>query len=568
MNITVVKDKYQIKFAYSPTLVTEVKSSFERPRWDPKAKCWNAPITPRNNFLVQLHTGQNPYERWDQDIDLEAFKVMHEEAIRKLVPELTLRNYQWEMLAHSMIRQRFINGAWMRMGKTIPTLLGIVMTGIRGAWFVTSVSAMTGIKQEMSKWKINPDIYLLTYDAFTKVVNDDPDLIPQLVILDEGQAIKAGSGSLRGLAARECTKVQMTKFDNHPTEPKPSYFWLLSGTPDPNNPCDWWNICEAVAPGFLKEGNLNAFKRRVGFFTEEDGLYGGKYLQIDKKQGRNGWNTVALRELGERLSGLVKIFRPEDYGRPSAPEHEVVRLAVPKAVKSAIKMLRKLNDGLALRQVYRQLDDGFQYEHGKPDVVTLKSERTTVDYGSPKYGQFKSDLSYYEDVGRLVCYAFYTESLDRLNEIAIKEGWAVLSFSGKGRRALGTSYTADELQESMDYSLDKRVIPKIIVICQSTTGNEGQEFSSADCTIMFSYPDRSDAYEQSCARMSSGASPNPKVIRHYEYLGIGKIMKEALALKKDIQKIPKDVLVNALQADLDNEIEEEFIPMNFKDMKS
>lgn len=560
MKWEIVKGQYQITFGYDAQLVIDLKTSVQGRRWNPDLVCWTAPVTPRNRFLADLYSGKNPYAIYDKEIDMISFKKEHEPGIKKLCPKLDLRPAQWEMLALLMIRRRCVNGAWMRMGKTLPAFFALIILGIRGAWFITTVSAMTGIKAEMAKWGINPDIYLMTYPRFTDLVNESPHLIPQCVILDEGQAIKTVTSN-RGKAARACTEYQLENY-------KESYFWLLSGTPDPNQPIDWFNVIEATCPGYLYEKSLDDFKMTLGYYERQEGQYGGQYLQINKKIGLNGWKVGELKRLGQRLNGLVQIFHPRDYNGPKEPKHEVIKLNVPRGTKSAIKILKASTDGLKFQQMYRQISDGFVYEKGEIDTATLKQEKTTNWLGSAKYDQFKQDLDLFEDIGRLLVYAYYTETVERLTEIAVEKGWVVFQTSGKGDKCIGGNYTIPYMMQSMDYATNDKQIPKLIGINQTDTGNTGREYSACDTTIYVSYPVKSDSYEQGCARMSSGASPNPKMIRHYSYLGIDDLMRESLINKRDIQEIPKKILIEAMQKDIDSDVTEDIIPMDLEEMRT
>ncbi len=562
MNFEVVGKIFHITFPYSPEMVTEIKETVEQRRWNPGLKCWTAPVTPRNQFLALLHGGMNPYEIYDSVLQVGACKMAYEPIIKKLCPKLTLYDYQWIMLTHLIQRKRCINGAWMRMGKSLPAILALILLKITGAWWVTSVPAKAGLIRELRKWRLNPDMYLLTYAAFTDLVYDSPHLIPSAIIYDECQALKSVK-SKRGKAARDASKIQLERYDQQGI---PSYFWGLSGTPDPNDPSDWFNLLESCRPGYIYQSNLTLFKLCLGHFEMVEGEHGGKYPKIDKTMGANGWKPAELKILGEKLRGLVEIFDPKDWKDIPPPEDIIHELPVPKDVKSAIKIIKQTEDGLALRNIYRQLDDGFQYEYSLPDVETLKKERTIVDYGTPKQEQFERDLDLYEDIGRLVVYAAFTASVERLTSISLERGWAVLQITGKGLRPLGTTAPVDELLESMDASTDKRTMPKLIVISQADTGNTGMEFSASSAIIFYSYSQRSDSYEQARARMSSGASSTNKVIIHYHYLAIGKIMYQSLLLKKDVQEIPKKILIEALEADLDsNLIVKE--PLNYTEMK-
>src|SRR5690606_28456247 len=72
------------------------------------------------------------------------------------------------------------------------------------------------------------------------------------------------------------------------------YVILMSGSPAPKAPTDWWHQCEVAYPGFVREGTLNKFQLRLGVHEEREGASGGVYnerlswLDDERKCGRCG----------------------------------------------------------------------------------------------------------------------------------------------------------------------------------------------------------------------------------------------------------------------------------------
>src|SRR5690606_26351479 len=117
------------------------------------------------------------------------------------------------------------------------------------------------------KWKLDPAIQveLMTYEAFTRRVDewqkDEP--LPQGVIFDESSKLKS-SDSQRTQAALFITEKMRERY-NHDC-----FVVLMTGTPSPKSPVDWWSQCEIAYPGFLREGSERAFKMRLGFVEKKD----------------------------------------------------------------------------------------------------------------------------------------------------------------------------------------------------------------------------------------------------------------------------------------------------------
>jgi hypothetical protein len=48
------------------------------------------------------------------------------------------------------------------------------------------------------------------------------------------------------------------------------YVNLMSGTPSPKSPIDWWSQAEIAWPGFLREGSIKALEQRLAFMVDHE----------------------------------------------------------------------------------------------------------------------------------------------------------------------------------------------------------------------------------------------------------------------------------------------------------
>src|SRR5262249_47039244 len=119
-------------------------------------------------------------------------------------------------------------------------------------------SALIAVQYEFYKWRSPIKPMYLTYDglkAFVKSLSFES--IPHMVVFDESQKLKTPSSQ----------RSQAGKFLADKVRDRNGYIILLSGTPAPHSPLDWYQQCQIACPGFLKEGDLKKFQARLGFVT-------------------------------------------------------------------------------------------------------------------------------------------------------------------------------------------------------------------------------------------------------------------------------------------------------------
>ena len=87
--------------------------------------------------------------------------------------------------------------------------------------------------------------------------------LPQGVVFDESSRFKTAT-SQRSKAAFKLTNLMRAKYKWD------AYAILMSGTPSPKRPTDWWSQCEIAWPGFLKEGSVKALEQRLAFKVQQE----------------------------------------------------------------------------------------------------------------------------------------------------------------------------------------------------------------------------------------------------------------------------------------------------------
>lgn len=404
-------ERLGLEFAFNRTLLGEVKS-MEGARWhghngpenpNPR-KIWSIKKTPRNFFQLQYlmyaGTEYDPYGMYDLKLNTSIFPTERYNHSKQAT--LKLFAHTPEMAAHLYQRRQCILAGEMGTAKTIACILALEQ--VKKEWeskygksteggpklpriiYVAPRAALKAVQREFVIWdcQMRWQMDFMTYEGLTKLVKDaeSPEALDGLVlILDESSKVK-NPQSQRSQAA----KIVADRFRTcYPTD---ACIWLMSGSPAPKSPIDWWSQAEIARPGFLKEGDVHKFKNRLGIVVQASGLDGVTYPQLkswrdDPKKCdicgeskekhlveimEHAWveskNEVDL--LYRRLKGLVYIkFKKDCLDLPDKnyrivdlkPSPNMVKVArlLSKTAKTTIEALTKL----------RELSDGFQYTEVK-----------------------------------------------------------------------------------------------------------------------------------------------------------------------------------------------------------
>lgn len=490
--------RIEFSFGYNQVLKDEIKS-MEGSKWNPDRKIWTVANSIRNKFQLEYLMGGNPYANYDKP--LEDFPPTRNR----------MRSHQRLMLNHVLTRRTSIIAGEMGTGKTLVAIEALEFLNRNfkkpEVWYIGPKAGVKAVYRELRKWVCKCYVRMMTYENMASVIRNwklgDP--APQMVIFDECSKIKTASAQRTQAAMHLANSVR----DEHKYD---GYIMLLSGTPAPKDPVDWWSQCETAQPGFLKYGNSQKMRYDLAKIEQRDTLSGGAYPHLvtwwddENKCATCGQlksdpchalplgdhafikseNKVA--KLFAKMEGLVlTVFKKDCIDLP-AKEYEEVW------IKPTIEQLRKSNmlrnsvgKAITLLGKLRELSDGFQYEkietddligcsrcHGtgmvtEPDEfgTMAESECPTCEgtgtvnriiskpnyVGSPKEDKLKEDLDEIEDIGRIVIWGGFTATIDRLTDICVAEGWIVLRVDGRGYKTFGKDApSSDELLSAMDAS--------------------------------------------------------------------------------------------------------------------
>lgn len=400
--------KLHLSSAYYPELIAELKA-MKGAEWKPATKEWAVTDCRRNWMQIELLQGVEPEELKPYD-----------EPLPEVEPKRpSLYTHQRQMLAQILGRRRVILAAEMGTGKTLAVIEAMEHAYDRGCYrwlYVAPAKVLPGIELELRKWGCRVQPKLLSYTKLGQIQSYEGDVekrvrhvigdVPHGVIFDESSFVKS-PGAKRTRAAMHVADI---------VRERDGYVVLLSGTPAPKEPTDWWAQAEIACPGFLRESRVEHLRRRLAVM--ELATAGEQvFAQIVD------WKWDEVEKLHQRLEGLVQVHLAAQCQDLPELRYEVVDLPPDDATKRAARLVVETapNAAQALN-LTRQISDGFVYgEDGE-----------TRWAGTPKDDALRRILGEQESVGRVVIAAAYTAAIDRVVKVCNEEGWNVLRCDGRG----------------------------------------------------------------------------------------------------------------------------------------
>lgn len=380
----------EIEFSKAPFALKDEIKAMAGSHWcgyDPEPKkVWTVDNCQRNWFQLKWLMGQNPYEWFERDL------IEHEYRSFQLDDEtIHLRQHQRFLADTGLTYHYQIWAAEMGTGKTLSAQMVMEMSGVRDWFWVGPLKSMDNIRFELEKFGFPFDDFnfkMTTYERLLRFMQqrapDDP--IPQGVIFDESSRLKSPTAQ-RSKAAQDLADLIRAQYGYD------GYVILMSGTPSPKSPLDWWKQCEICWPGFLKEGSQKALERRLAFLVDGESMDGTKY------KSRVGWkdderkckhcgqfkdeenhvlnpeeefpreihkwepseNEVAF--MYERLDGMVRILHKKDcLDLPDKVYETDICKPNASTLRAAQALMQAAPNAITGMTWLRELSDGFMYK--------------------------------------------------------------------------------------------------------------------------------------------------------------------------------------------------------------
>jgi hypothetical protein len=397
-----------IQSPYNKGLIEEVKS-MAGAKWhggeDPPIKQWSVSDCLRNEFQLKFLMGENVYANYDKPLIDVKYSLRNLYAHQKL------------MRAFGITRRYCIIAGEMGTGKSLAMIE--IMEYLDHVdeddyWYVGPVAGVRAVNLELDKWKSRVRPRMFTYNALVGIMQNwtEGKPAPKCVFFDESSKIKTPS-SQRSQAALHLAGAVRSEWGGD------GCVILMSGTPAPKNPCDWWHQAEVCCPGFLRECDINKFKKRMCLVEERESIAGGVYphlitwLDDEKKCAICGQyqehanhvdsiikpvitnafshassqtvksdakpttdyhnfkpskNEVAY--LHERLSGLVlRVAKKDCLDLPEKIYKTITVQPPPDFLRAAKQIEKSAKRTITALTLLREISDGFQYAFEDGDKI-------------------------------------------------------------------------------------------------------------------------------------------------------------------------------------------------------
>lgn len=570
-----------IKSGYNKGLVEEIKNTFAGYKWhgyeEPPKKVWSILDNEHNAFQIKYLQGMNPYARYDKPI----------EVIKK--PTRPIYNHQVNLFNFVMFRRQCILAAEMGTGKTLVAIEAMEQSGYIDWWYIGPKNALVSVELELAKWKCFIAPKLMTYEQAVKELKTWRGSSPHGLIVDEAARIKTPSAQ----RSQAVTHVTQSMRKEHGDD---CYIVLMSGTPAPKYPADWFNLCHTARPGYLKEGTIEQLKRRLAIIEKTESAAGGFFPKIlawrdnERRCNRCGKldtehvedlfmtdhpfepsiNEVA--KLNRRMKGLVEVVFKKDCLDLPEKVYRVVNIEPNQNVKMAAGIIKRSSKrAIECLIKLRELSDGFQYKEieltneicsnckGEKQInnevcsfcsgvgKTKTFERTAIRVACPKDDALLEELETVEDAGRIVIYAGFTESIDRIVEVCQKAGWLTIRVDGRGC----DSQIGEGLADSVFKFQNDATIEKVAFIGHPGSAGEGLTLTKSPAIIYYSNDFNAGNRIQSEDRIHRiGMDPNRgATIVDFVHLPSDQLVLDNLKRKRELQSITLGELSEALLLD-------------------
>lgn len=585
---------YYIGFPFNKVLLDEIRS-MHGARWlgneEPPRKVWRISRNKRNDFQLAFLMGRPVYDR---------FKT----PLPALLPEQierypALKPHQQEGCSQIIHRRTACLGWEMGVGKTYMTIAANGLLGIKNWLWIAPKSALNSVKLEMEKWGVTHPPQFMTYQGLTAAANKNEGpfvYVPEMVVFDESQRIKNPT-TQQGQAAYDLCDLMREKY-------KPPTIVLLSGSPAPRSPLDWWHQTEVACPGYLKEGSHKAMTKRLAWTELKDGIRGAKFDSIKSwKDDENKCDVCAefhtkapefydhtfkkskneVAYLYKRMSGLVSVrFKKDVLDLP--PQTRETRVLVPTQdlLRKAALVKKTSRRGVDALTRLRELSDGFIYKEtetsdkiecefckgsGKPNQELMPGAeicdacqgqgfnfamiRTAVKATScPKWSAVADILDEHSDIGRLVIYAGFEGSVDICCELATTNGWDYIRVDGRGWKSTIPDIPDLEMlrlfQQPIDSPFKVGGIDRLVFIGHPGSAGTGLTLTASPTILYYSNSFNAEDRIQSEARNHRLGSIGSNIIDLIN-LPTDQYVLDNIKKKRDLQSLTMGDLSGVLE---------------------
>lgn len=212
-------------------------------------KCWRVDDCRRNRFNLDYMEGKKPFARYTRPL-LEAVKelgiMLPATRQDNLGNHVTVYGHQNMMTYHMLVRRQCVISGEMGVGKTLAVFRAIEHSCVPLVWYVAPKSALSSVKLDARKWRFSSNVIYMTYDEMKKRLTEwkDGNKPPPMVVFDESSRLKNMSAQ-RTQAALYLAEEMRKEYGDK------AYIILMTGSPSPKSPVDWYAQCIAAGTPVL-----------------------------------------------------------------------------------------------------------------------------------------------------------------------------------------------------------------------------------------------------------------------------------------------------------------------------
>jgi len=233
-------------------------------------KIWSVVDDQHNAFQLRYLQGDKPYAAYKSPLPV----------YEHLRPELM--DHQRNGVSFLLTRRCCILSGEMGVGKTLTEIQAREIAKPQSAWYVAPRSGIKAVERELRKWECLIRPTMMTYNGLVKRVKQLEGFDfkpPQWLTLDESSCVKTPT-SQRTMAAVIMANAMREYWGDD------CWIILMSGSPAPLSPLDWWAQCHIACPGYLIEGDIGKLKRRLAVLVDRD-FGGGPHKHIETWRDRD-----------------------------------------------------------------------------------------------------------------------------------------------------------------------------------------------------------------------------------------------------------------------------------------
>jgi SNF2 family DNA or RNA helicase len=417
---------------------------------------------------------------------------------------------------------------------------------------------------------------MMNFEALVRVMDewDENTPVPRGLIVDESSRCK-GATSQRTQAVQKLADMvrdthgfegYVIEMSGTPSPKSPLDWWAQSEIAWPGFLKEGSIKAMEQRLAFLKQQKFDAgtFNKRIGWKDDERKCkHCGQFEhEYEDHAYEPSFNEVAY--LYERLKGLVIIKRLKDCVelptktyrkitcKPSASTLRVAQALTQSAPNTitGLTLLRELSDGFQYREVQdgvttcphcggsKTVEEWFDAEDQTYQAVDMldkefvaslekrtvacprcaglgevpKKVRVTKEVPCPKDKVLRELLDECEETGRIVIFAGFTGSLDRVANLCRKEGWDVVRCDGRGWLVMKSDGTVVTDEEALDYWANLEEHQHVAFVSQPESGGMSLTLRESRMVVFWSNSFKTEYRVQAEARIQSIGKDNPGLL--------------------------------------------------------